>query len=307
MIPTFNPHSGRLLRTLEGLRRQSLPVDQWELVLIDNASTEREAFDRADLSWHPNARIVREDKLGLTPARLRGFSETKAPLIVMVDDDNVLGDRFLEEATALMDEHPRLGAIGGRVLPEFETPPEPWAREFLGNLALRDHGDEPLLEWHDLNTSKASRKFPKGAPVGAGMVLRREALNCYLAREIRSMDRQGNELTSGGDNDIVMCLLEEGWGTGYFPSLGLIHLIPSGRVTREYFGRLTRGIAKSWVVLLDNHGCRPWPRMPRWLLPLVKARAWVRHRAWSGDAEWVRWQNACGYFEGRALLPRNAR
>ena len=69
---------------------------------MDNRSDEPLA-DRIDLSWHPDAHIVREDTLGLTPARLRGIRESKGDLLVFVDDDNVLDVDFLEVALRTME------------------------------------------------------------------------------------------------------------------------------------------------------------------------------------------------------------
>ena len=54
--------------------------------------------DRFNISWHPNGRHVREDELGLTPARLRGVAEAVAELLVFVDDDNILDPDYLEQA-----------------------------------------------------------------------------------------------------------------------------------------------------------------------------------------------------------------
>ena len=92
IIPTHAPHAERLARTLVGLRQQSLPLARWDLVVVDNRSPEPVSLD---LSWHPTARVVREDRLGLTHARLAGGAAVRAPLLVFVDDDNVLGLVFL--------------------------------------------------------------------------------------------------------------------------------------------------------------------------------------------------------------------
>ena len=57
VISTHNPNEPRLQRTLAGLRAQTLPLDRWQLVLVDNASTDPAVFDRYDLSWHPNGKL----------------------------------------------------------------------------------------------------------------------------------------------------------------------------------------------------------------------------------------------------------
>jgi glycosyltransferase involved in cell wall biosynthesis len=76
VLCTDNAREPYLRRMLAGLRAQHLPREQWEFLVVDNRSDEP-LQDRLNLSWHPAARIVREEKLGLTPARLRGIAEAK--------------------------------------------------------------------------------------------------------------------------------------------------------------------------------------------------------------------------------------
>jgi glycosyltransferase involved in cell wall biosynthesis len=94
IVCTHNPRQEYLTRVLAALRVQTLPTAGWELLVIDNASKEPVA-GRFDLSWHPHGRHVREDELGLTPARLRWIAEARAELLVFVDDDNVLDPDYL--------------------------------------------------------------------------------------------------------------------------------------------------------------------------------------------------------------------
>ena len=100
---------------------------QWELLVVDNAS-EVPLAGRIDLSWHPSARLFREDKLGLTPARLRGIREAAGNLLVFVDDDNVLAADFLSRTLRVAEEKSFLGAWSGQCHPGFERPPPDWTR-----------------------------------------------------------------------------------------------------------------------------------------------------------------------------------
>jgi glycosyltransferase involved in cell wall biosynthesis len=297
IVPTHNPHTGRLASALAGLKEQSLPSRQWELVVVDNNSDIPVA---PDLSWHPSARVIRENHLGLTKARLAGGAATVGELLVFVDDDNVLDRDYLKNAVELYAADAKLGAAGGKSLPEWESPPASWVDEFSGNLALRDLGDQPRL------AEQMDPGYPDCAPVGAGMVVRRMAWAAYSNAITNDhdalLDRTGGQLTSGGDNDIILRLLRAGWRVGYFPQLSLKHLIPAGRVTREYLARLNYGIAKSWVQVLARHDIRPWPPVAKWTVPLRKLRSYLRNRAWAGPAEYVRWKGACGQFEGRSLI-----
>ncbi len=304
IVAAHNPDRDRLRRTLGGLRAQTLPAERWECLLVDNASAPAILAGPLAPGAPANLRVLRESALGLTAARLRGFTEAVGGVLVLVDDDNLLARGYLACVVERFAADPGLGALGGRSLAEFETPPPTWAREFDGLLALRDLG--PALLRADWRPDRA-REYPLCAPIGAGMALRREGATAYataLAKDPvrRLLDRAGSRLVSGGDNDLVMTVLEAGFGVAYDPALELTHLIPAQRCTREYLGRLNRAVARSWVRVLGLHGIRPWSAVGPVTVPLRRWRSWFRCRAWRGPAEWVRWQGRCGRFEGQANL-----
>jgi glycosyltransferase involved in cell wall biosynthesis len=304
ILPTRNPHPGRLHRTLAGLAAQTLDRTKWEVLLIDNASDRPWDLPAELVSVLPGFQRLSEPAIGLTPARLRGIAEARAPLLVFTDDDNVLAPDYLAQALRLFAEQSQLAAAGGPVRPEWETPPPDWTHEFHGLLALRDLGAEtkicrggPDVHWPDF------------APVGAGLVVRRAGAQAYanaLDRDParRALDRRGRSLGSGGDNDLVFALLHAGGDVGYFPELQLTHLIPSSRLEVEYLARLNEGIMRTWVVVLKLHGQCPWPAIASWTVPLRTARAWWRFQPWHSPAHRVRWRGAVGQFKGQADLLR---
>lgn len=305
IIPTHNPNLGRLRRTLAGLQAQSRPADAREFLLIDNASEPPVSATILGNELLAGCRVVCEAELGLTAARRRGLHEARGDCIVFADDDNVLAPDYLDHVARIFAAQPHLGAIGGRSLPEFETAPAAWWQpEFDGLLACRNPGNAPLTASDYCDPITDQREYPECAPIGAGLALRRTAAQAWLDDpQVGALsDRRGGELTSGGDNDIVLTLLRAGWSVGYCPELTLTHLIPAGRMHPRYLGRLNRGIAKSWVQVLHKHHANPWPPVAHWTVPLRQAKAWFTHRAWTGPAAWIRWQGACGHFEGRAYL-----
>jgi glycosyltransferase involved in cell wall biosynthesis len=137
VICTHNPVEQYLNRVLAALRAQDFDYAQWELIVVDNASSATVA-DRFDVSWHPAGRHVREDQLGLTHARVRGIEESRGRVVVFVDDDNVLSSTYLREAAAIAVDFPFIGVWGGQVKPEFEVKPQRWTEEFWPLLALRE-------------------------------------------------------------------------------------------------------------------------------------------------------------------------
>ncbi|HVW19734.1 MAG TPA: glycosyltransferase [Opitutaceae bacterium] len=299
VVPTHNPDPSRLRRTLTGLAAQTLAANRWELLLVDNASSPPVRPEPG----FPPLRLVREEALGLTAARRRGFAEARGAAIVLVDDDNVLAPDYLAQVLRLFAEHPEVGALGGKSLPEFERPPEAWQMEFLPLLALRDLGDAPAIS-HGLRsvTGESKHDYPvASAPIGAGMAIRREAARQWSESSDGLLsDRRGRELASSGDNDIVLTIMRRGWEVGYFPELALRHLIPASRLDPEYLARLNYGIQKSWLQVLLRHEASPWPQLAAWTVPLRQAKAWFTHRGWARPAGFIRWRGACGHFQGRA-------
>src|SRR5712691_9051185 len=244
IICTHNPCLNYLSRCIVALETQTFPRDQWELLVVDNASAPDNA-PRPDLFWHPQARLVHEEKLGLTPARLRGIRETRGELLVFVDDDNVLDSDFLETAVRTAEAKPFLGSWSGQCRPGFEEPPPEWTRRYWGNLVIREFDNDV---WSNLP------RLPDTMPCGAGLCVRHDVALQYLhlhesGKRSFQFDRTGGTLLSGGDNDLAACACDIGLGVGLISSLKLTHLISSERLTVNYLVRLAEGIFVSGVIL----------------------------------------------------------
>jgi glycosyltransferase involved in cell wall biosynthesis len=245
ILCTHNPRPEYLGRVLASLRGQTLPVKEWELLLIDNASTQP-LEQTVDISWHSRGRHIREDELGLTAARLRGIQESSGELLVFVDDDNLLAPDFLVQATVISARCPDLGAFGaGTLEPEFEVQPPAKLRPRLGLLALRR---ERSALWSYNTTDTRCR------PWGAGLCATRRVANFYrqLVPDLgitAVLDRRGKRLFSGGDDVFSRVAAEFGLRFGVFPELCITHLISAGRLNQRYLVRLIHDHTLSHGVL----------------------------------------------------------
>lgn len=245
VICAHNPRPKHFRRVLDALRCQTLPLEKWELILIDNAS-ERRLETAFDLSWHPNARHVFEGKLGVTYARQRGMREMSSDLLIFVDDDNVLHKNYLSDAIKIGNEWPELGVWGaGSIVPEFEVEPPSYLKELIPYLSLRStdgiyFSNVPTCNW--------------AAPWGAGLCIRSNVVIAYDQFSCRAgvhiASRTGRTSLSGGEDleiDYVAC--SQGLGMGVFPGLVITHLIPKERITEDYLLKVYEGTIHSDYLL----------------------------------------------------------
>lgn len=265
IICTHNPRRDYLERVLDALCAQTLSKYKWELLVIDNASEQMLAAEW-DLSWHPLGRHVREEELGLTPARLRGIAEARGELLIFVDDDNVVDKDYLSQVLCISNVYPFLGAWGGSIRGEFEVEPEKWVRPltvyFVREISTPVWSNNP----EDRSVG----------PYGAGLCVRRVVATAYAEQLVvsparRRLDRVGcSMLSSCGDSDLILTSCDVGLGFGSFPQLRLVHLIPEYRVQPEYLIRLMQGVQTS-VILLQFFRSGSLPLEPS------RSKFWLKH------------------------------
>lgn len=289
IICSHNPRRQFLNRTLKSLEQQTLPTEKWELLLIDNASAQQ-LNGIYPVKWHPHARWVREEELGLTAARLRGIREAQAELHVFVDDDNLLEPTYLESALHIAAEYPWLGVFGAaNIIPEYEVQPDYELQRYLYMLALRN-SDRDLLAKLDIITG--------ACPYGAGLCARAE-VGLELARRKQCggvmFDRKGKDLFSSGDIELSLIAADCGFGQGVFRRLSLTHLIPSERVGVEYLLRMAEGQSYSNNLLLKMRN-RDLGLPPRSVLRdmMSVVNVVVRTATSRGVHRQFEWKSGCG-------------
>ena len=278
IICAHNPRPDYFRRVLQALREQTVPMDQWELLVVDNASTE--PLDKwADISWHPRSRHIREETLGVAWARARGIAEAKAELLVFVDDDTVLKFDYLAHAVAIAAEHPDLGTWSGTVRLVFDQPPPEWTKAYWRFFWAREVSQD---------AQSRSRAHDRAATAwGGGMCLRRKVGLFYREQRLHSSVRQifgprGQAIICGEDTDMALSACDMGMATGVFRRLEITHLISAERVNEEYLLRVCRGAAMSALLMQLVRGT-PVRRLPQGLKWRTRflydcARKWGRKR-----------------------------
>lgn len=239
IICTHNPREDYIAETLSALRAQTASPAEWDLLIIDNASNPP-LVDRLEINWHPNAAIIREEKLGTAHARLRSLREMqtkKSDLILFVDDDNILQPNYISEGLRIGKAWPNIACWGGQLLPRYETEPPSWLNNY-----------KKLLAIFPLNAPMWGNQLSSYdmVPPTAGCFLRRQIWERYLAMveemPLRlSLGAKGAEQVRGEDTDLVLTALDLKQGVGRFPELILTHIMPAGRLTAAYLENIIAG------------------------------------------------------------------
>lgn len=226
ILCTYNGRS-RLRPTLEHLALQETSL-QWELILVDNASTDGTAA-YVQSQWeelHPSAplRIITERQPGLVYARIAGVNVTHGKYIIFCDDDNWLREDYIQNAYELMERMPNVGVLGGQsvLAPGIEAPT--WWAEQQGNYAVGKQ----------LPQSGIANE--RGFLYGAGMVTRTDLARIIFDEHYPFLltGRKGEQCLSGEDWEYCTRMRMMGYDIYYREDLFYWHDINPKRLTSEY-------------------------------------------------------------------------
>lgn len=211
----------------------------WEVVVVDNASTdETAAFAQRWRDRLPGLRVVAEPQQGLAYARQCALREARHEYLCFTDDDNILARDYLQQAAWVLAKHPDIGALGGR-------------SELIGVQAPR---------WFDAVARKyaVGRQYDQDGFIprdrslwGAGLIVRRAALEQLRALGFRPLlaGRAGAVQLAGDDAELCHALQLTGWRCYYDSLLTLGHAISAHRLDERVVHRMSYGFGVSTPVL----------------------------------------------------------
>jgi glycosyltransferase involved in cell wall biosynthesis len=128
IIPT-NRTSRFLSETITSVVDQTWP--HWQLTLVDDGSPDPSALD-ALAAKVPGARVLHQPPGGTSVARNRGIRETKGPLLVFLDDDDLwMPDRLERQVEAWLKAPQHVGVFCGGTYIDADGRAfgEPWRAE----------------------------------------------------------------------------------------------------------------------------------------------------------------------------------
>lgn len=144
VIPVYN-RADLLRAVLLSLEGQTMPNSDFEILVCDDGSTEDlgntiQPFEAGSL----NVRHLRQQNRGPAAARNLGIANASAELVLFVDSDVVLGDKFVESMADAFIENPdwigseaRLIPIEGDESPNWDAPRSTGGHYHTAGLAIR--------------------------------------------------------------------------------------------------------------------------------------------------------------------------
>lgn len=107
VIPAYNEEL-LLPYCLSSLKKQQLPKDKYEIIVVDNNSTDQ----TAQIARRYKARVVYEARRGIVYARAKGVAEASGDIIVGIDADCVVPNNFLKTIEKNFENKDIVGLCG---------------------------------------------------------------------------------------------------------------------------------------------------------------------------------------------------
>ncbi len=228
VICTYN-RADRLGACIESLKAQSVPPEAFEIIVVDDGSTDDTEAVCGRFAPLPNVKVIRQPNAGLGAARERGWQAGQGPVIAFLDDDAVAPPDWLHLILSRFDEYRARTdapvALGGPTRPIWEIPRPVWLTAALA---------EWLTVWSPYTAYRESAT--EHLFVGANMAFCRTAL-AKVGGFSAALGRRGANLLSHEESDLWHRLQDHRFRSAHDPAIWVHHHIPASRMTPMWFRR----------------------------------------------------------------------
>ena len=143
IIPSYNGASV-LRKSLATWTAQTLPKDEYEVLVVDNNSQEdiHAVVDEVVGAGSKNVQYLKETTPGATAARHCGAREAKGEYLVFADNDGLYNPECLEEIKKVYDGNPQCEAVACKIEIQWDGNEPDWIGPYKYLLGQLDYGDK---------------------------------------------------------------------------------------------------------------------------------------------------------------------
>ena len=232
IIPTRNraPWLGQALASFAG---QSFPRDRYEILVVDNGSTDRTAdLVRTAISRYAGhgIRYFFESIPGLLSGRHRGAAEAAGGLLVFVDDDIEAAPGWLAGIVDAFKD-PDVHLAGGPSLPKFEVAPPRWLEGYW----VKNGGRIECSALSLIYMGDQAKAVDPDHIWGLNYAIRKSTLYEAGGFHPDCVPKEIQCFQGDGESGLSLKIREKGYGAVYVPQARVVHHIPRTRLTVAYF------------------------------------------------------------------------
>lgn len=195
----------------------------YEIIVVDNASKD-DSVEALRLKFPTLVIFENKENVGFSKANNQAIKIAKGHYILLLNSDTIVQEDTLQIMLNFMEEHPKIGASGCKVvLPDgtldkacrrgFPTPQASFY--YLIGLA-KLFPTNPRFNQYQLGHLDPDQDYPVDCLVGAFMLLRREVI-----AQVGLLDE--DFFMYGEDIDWCYRIKQAGWGIYYYPYTSIIH------------------------------------------------------------------------------------
>ena len=261
VIAPTRDRSPALTRLVASLARCEAADISWELVVVDNGSSDDTASVAkiaTGLLGDVPVRWFVESVPGLHAARHRGAREAGSDILVFVDDDIEASEMWLRAIWRAFRD-PAVEIVGGPSLPRYRAPipawlgplwtQEPDGASWCGYLSLLDFGSDV-------------RRIDPAFVWGLNFAIRRETLQRLRGFHPDALPWALRRYRGDGETGLALKAKKAGVDAWYAPDALVYHDVPAERLSKEYFLRrpFLQGISDSFTAVRAQgrpSRCRP--------------------------------------------------
>lgn len=252
IIPTRN-RAGLLALALNSLTLQTLSVEAFEVLVIDNASTDQTAAIAHDFfSRLKNYRYIYEPEPGLHAGRHRGMQEAIGDILAFADDDIEACPTWLSSIADAFST-PGVAMVGGNNLPLFLAPPPAWVQRLWARSITNNVQAFPPFSI--LKLAGPSREFSPYMVWGCNFAIRKTILLAAGGFHPDSMPSEMIRFRGDGETHVSRFVAESGNKCVFHPGATVYHKVTPERMSFQYFRQrgFNQGISDSYTALRNQN------------------------------------------------------